>query len=186
MVSTLESINNNPYPRYIETNPNTNNVMYVPRFIIWNEIKQDSRILQIPKWIQKLFDQYMLDLDNYVKIQTDAFESIKRYINEEFKYQFGIACPSVRGIENLLLKAIITGEKDDFKHHLFRDDSIDSNEFEKIWEEVFYECNKLPNVTKFKNYYKDVIIGRLNWLVKEIAQIIHKISSQYETRGDLY
>ena len=155
------------------------------KFIEWDQIKNDSRIIQTPKWVKSIFKTYFLSFTRYkelIDIATTDIITIKTKLSEEV----GLHYRSIGSDETYLIG--LMNQNNFYTSHAlqFQEDGdlkdVDLNDLAKRVESV---CLRLSSVENAKSFYDNVLIKNTDQIISILELIIQYVNHRYENQEDI-
>ena len=179
----------NPYPAYIKLTRRSQEIKRVPEFMIWEQIKVDSRYLETPKNLMKLMNKLESDIKAYNEIRNKSNEIIIKILNSVLQSELGIAY-TISTIDDNFITCILLNENcilldeniDLFEQHLDLCRpiiEIDEQNKRRVQDIFVTECKSNENIIEIKEKYKI-------WLQSEkdaillLEAMIKRINATYE------
>lgn len=177
------------YPHYFETDHTAIALNLIPKLSTWNNIKEGSEYLEVPKWITNLINKFYMDLDEYNECVEKARDEIVNYLEPYYLSHTNIKWHLMGNINHYYLKSILLNNFEIFKKIITRQNEPNNeNEIklsETIWLEAKYELQNLSSVQQLKELYEQQIVNTLQYIINTLKNIIIHIESKYEFQNDL-
>lgn len=200
LVNVKAILEENPFPQSFEIGSGRQTARPHPIFGAWERIKEDSRILQVPKYIANSLEDYTESVLTYLTLRHDAAEAAQERMAEIYEQEHN-ARFEIRNIGQTLLPNVILGDTP-IRHGrslsqelAFYTSSgslsgqskqeLSEQEINHLTQRIYAECNELPSVKKLVGAYEDSI-RKLEALIKTLAIIIEVVNKKYERHRGWY
>jgi hypothetical protein len=75
LLEARESLRSQPYPAVFVTDPDAAGDDTALAFLKWTRITRDSRYVSVPRWFADSLNQYVTDIDTYLRLYREALEA---------------------------------------------------------------------------------------------------------------
>lgn len=191
LIEIRNILERNPFPTYITFSKGPQTIKPHPQFSAWGRIKNDSRLIQTPKYLADGMDSLYEAVFKYLEMFPVASSEIQDKINEillrKHKTQFTLQNLGDVIIANLILKSKQRGSllKEYVDLGLKSGKSLTNDEILEIEDLVYEECHQLDSV-------KQLIVSYNKWnktqeeMINTLKDLIELISLKHEKHSGKY
>lgn len=174
---------NNPYPQWIVFSKGPQTILKHPQYTVWGRIKNDSRYLETPKYLQEAMEDLYYKIEQYQRSLIGLNDKITNTLNMILEKELNATC-TIMNIGDAICEDILCGKEFDlFSHYLTNSlrPSIDVEDVRKaeISHLVLAKCEKLPEVSNVRNQRKTWEIAEQQ-TINLLATMIKYINVKYE------
>lgn len=192
LIVNEKELKTNPYPLNIEISKNTQESELFLEYLVWEQIKDDSRILQIPELLVEELELLNEKINSYKNKINQASEDVQQKIDEvllrELKYQnyiqnMGLVLLSIiivkeKPIGKILESIILKKEdRDVYLHSITRISEVEHT--------LYNECSQLSSVIELKKAYREWKATQ-NKIIFILTKLIKTTNIKYEKLRGIY
>jgi hypothetical protein len=156
-----------------------------PKFVEWDQLKNDSRIIQIPKWLRSIFEQYFLEFSKYQDLLAFAqadFITIKRKLIQEV----GLTYRELPGLDENYLIGLMNQSNFFLQDGLeFEEKDLKGIDVKDIEQRVITACLLAPSIERAKSFYDNVLLKNTDEMASILELVIQYINNKYENQDDV-
>ncbi len=156
-------------------------------FVEWTDIKQDSRYLDVPKWIATALDQFQKDIETYLQMREAAANATQPKIADIFA-SHSLNWYRIKGEDKHLLNSILTRDFESLKYSVCtgRKLQITDEITTRLCSVIQDECNQLEAVSNVAFHYEKHVVLRADQLISAIETVIQHLKMRYEAQDQLF
>lgn len=147
----------NPYPRYIAFEKETQTIIPYPQFLAWKRIKADSRYLEVPNILIKQMDELENVIHRYLEVRQKVSDEVQAILNDILKEnELKICC--IRNIGDVISSDILSNNKIDIYNKAMeygREKQLDDDIRMDVNKKIYDRCDKNITVLEVRKRYGD-------------------------------
>lgn len=170
----------NPYPRYISFEKETQSRIPYPQFTAWGRIKADTRYLEVPNVLIKQMNELEKQMHSYLELRQKASTEVQAVLNDvleenELKQCFSnigsIISSDILNNNNIdIFNKVVVGE---FEKRLEEDFKMNIN------KKIYDRCDKNLIIIKVRKKY-DAWVKIQHETIEMLGLLIKQVLLKYE------
>lgn len=191
LIEIRNILEGNPYPRYIKFSKGPQTINPHPQFSAWGRIKNDSRLIQTPKYLadgmDELYEAVYKYLERFPKASSEIQDKNNEILLRKHNTQFTIQNLGDVIIAKLILRNRPKGSllKEYVELGLKSGKTISVDEILELEKLVYEECHQLDSLKRLIVSYNDWIETHEE-MINTLKILIELISIKYEKHNGKY
>ena len=134
----------NPYPAYIVFKKESQTYVPHPQFVVWRQIKSDTRHLETPQSLDRQMERLEKAVQDYLEVRKAINEEIQNIVAAVLA-ENNYRTQSVKVIGDLIGSDILNGRKSDIYDKitdLLPNMMLEESDAQKVSSEIYNRCNQ--------------------------------------------